>query len=451
MALRRRGGERQAELFVAANQLPQAPSHVFYQRLNGLLASAGFDRFVEQLVEPHYAGSGRPGIAPGVYFRMLFIGYFEAIDSQRGIAWRCQDSLSLRAFLGLNTTEPVPDHSSLTRIRDRLPHEVTRQVFAFVLTMADAQKLVSGTRVGVDSTTLEANAAMKSIVRRDTGNNWNEYLQGLMVEAGEIEPDEQPAGEELRRFDRSRRGKSVSNDDWESPADPDSRMIKMKDGTTHLGYKAEHTVDLESGIILSAGVLPGTDPDAQTLCDSVVEAQGNLERAGSGATIVEVAADKGYHSNAQLAGCVELGFRTYIPEPLSPHDRRWIDKPDEVRVAVVNNRRRMARPKGREMQRRRSELVERTFAHICETGGARRTWLRGLEKINKRYALVTAAHNLGLVMRAVFGSGKPRAFAAVAAFFAVVRALWSFIEAFLRVPGCQSRVQPLRTEVCHAT
>ena len=411
MAMRRRVDERQGELWVATGALPSGPGHVFYERLNGLLADAGFDRFVEELVEEYYAENGRPGIAPGVYFRMLFVGYFEGIDSQRGIAWRCADSLSLRSFLGLDLTEKSPDHSSLTRIRDRYPIEVAEEVFAFVLQMACEQKLISGSQVGVDATLLEANAAMKSIVRRDTDEDWKAYLRRLMAEDGLIEDDDEPGDEELRRFDRSRRGKKVSNENWKSPVDDDARIVKMKDGRTHFGYKAEHTLDLESEFVLSATVQHGTEPDSQTLCDAVVDAQGNLERAGSDTVIAEVAADKGYHANAQLAGCDELGLRTYIPEPSSPRQRKWTDKCDEVVRAVANNRRRMKRTKGKQLQKLRSERVERSFAHICEAGGARRTWLRGLKKINKRYSVTVAAHNLGLIMRSLFGTGKPREFA----------------------------------------
>jgi transposase len=412
MAMRRRAEERQGELWVATQALPAGPGHVFYERLNRLLSEAGFDRFVEDLVEEYYAENGRPGVAPGVYFRMLFVGYFEGIDSQRGIAWRCADSLSLRSFLGLDLTEKSPDHSSLTRIRDRYPIEIADEVFAFVLGMARERKLISGTQVGVDATLLEANAAMKSIVRRDTDEDWKAYLRRLMAEDGLVEDDE-PTDEELRRFDRSRKGKKVSNEDWKSPVDDDARIVKMKDGRTHQGYKAEHTVDLDSEFVLSATVQHGTEPDSQTLCDAVIDAQENLDRADCDTVVTEVAADKGYHSNAQLAGCDELGLRTYIPEPSSPHQRKWTDKCDEVVRAVANNRRRMKRPKGKQLQKLRSERVERSFAHICETGGARRTWLRGLAKINKRYRLTVAAHNLGLLMRRLFGTGKPRQSAAL--------------------------------------
>src|SRR5690606_12965325 len=223
--------------------LASVPKHVFYDKLNELLDEAGFDRFVEDLCEPFYAERGRDSIPPGRYFRMLFVGYFEELDSQRGIAWRCADSLSLRNFLFLEASQQSPDHSSLTRIRERLPLVVHEQVFAFVLEIARQKKLLRGTQVGVDSTTLEANAAMKSIVRRDSGEDWREYLLALAEAEGvEINNDE-----DLRRFDKHRKKqgqKKVSNAEWVSPIDEDSRIVKMKDGRTHLGYKAEHVVDL---------------------------------------------------------------------------------------------------------------------------------------------------------------------------------------------------------------
>ena len=429
-------------MWIETGSVAKAPGHVFYERLNRLLADSGFDRFVEDLVEPYYASHGRPGIPPGVYFRMLFVGYFEGIDSQRGIAWRCEDSLSLRKFLGLGLTECVPDHSSLTKIRDRFPSEVTERVFVFVLQMACERNLISGTRVGVDATLLEANAAMKTIVRRDSDEDWKDYVRRLMREAGVIDDDEEPTDEQLRRFDRKRQGKQVSNTEWKSKADDDARIVKMKDGRTHFGYKAEHTVDLETEVVLSATVQEGTAPDSQTLLPAVVDAQLNLVLAGSDADITEVAADKGYHANAQITECTAAGLRTYIPEPASPHPRRWTNKPDEVQAAVLGNRRRTQRAKSKQMQRHRSERVERSFAHVCETGGARRTRLRGLEKINQRYSMVVAAHNLGLLMRNLFGSGKPRQ---VAAFAALFNSPLAVLSRFLRSVKTQTPVTPPRS------
>lgn len=403
MAMGRRQQQRQADLWIATTDLPRSAGHVFYDKLNGLLAGSGFDRFVESLCQPYYAdGLGRESIPPGTYFRMLFVGYFEELNSQRAIAWRCGDSLSLRAYLGIALHEATPDHSSLTVIKRRLPLAVHEQVFAFVLRVAQEKKLLRGKTVAVDSTTLEANAAMRSIIRKDTGEDWKAYVKGLMAEEG----IENPTDEEIRRFDKKRK-KKVSNKDWEAPADPDSRIAKMKDGRTHLAYKAEHTVDLDSEFVLAATVYTADQADAATLVESVLHAQANLVRAGSEQEIEEAVADKGYHKAQTLAECQELNTRTYIPEPQGKK-YNWEDKPEAWRQAATQNRRRVQGTRSKRLQKKRSELVERSFAHVCETGGGRRTWLRGLENVSKRYVMQVAAHNLGLLMRKLFGVGKPR-------------------------------------------
>lgn len=409
MALGNRREERQQEMWVATADLPRSEGHVFYKRLNRVLAEADFDKRVEELCRPYYHSSlGRPGIPPGVYFRMLMVGYFEGIGSQRGIAWRCHDSLSLREFLGVSLGQDTPDHSSLTRVRDRLPEEVHIEVFRLVLQIMDEKGLLAGKTVAVDATTLEANAAMKSIVRKDTGEDWEEYVARLMEEAGEIEPGEEPTAEEVRRFDKQRKNKKVSNEEWESATDPDSRVAKMKDGRTHLAYKAEHVIDLETGVILGAEVYHADQADTDTLCDSVMEAAVHLEEAGLEAEIEEVVADKGYHASHTIELAGDLNKRTYIPEPTARHQRRWTDKPEEYRRAVHNNRRRTRTEKNKRLQRLRSERVERSFAHVCETGGMRRQWLRGIEKVRKRYLIAAVTHNLGVLMRTLFNMGTPR-------------------------------------------
>jgi len=246
MAIGRRT-PKQDELFIPAAQVVSGPGHPFYTKLNAVLAAAGFDQFVEKRCEPYYKEGGRPGIPPGVYFRMLFIGYFEGLDSQRGIAWRCADSLGLRAFLGFRLTEETPVHASMTIIRQRLPEAVFEKVFVFVLALLEEQGVLRGKAVAIDATTLEANAAMKSIVRKDTGQDWKEYLRGL----AKAEGMENPSEEDLRRLDRGRKDKKVSNAQWESRTDRDSRITKMKDGRTHLAYKAEHAVDMDTGAIVA--------------------------------------------------------------------------------------------------------------------------------------------------------------------------------------------------------
>ncbi|HLA84938.1 MAG TPA: transposase [Thermoguttaceae bacterium] len=410
MALGRRKQQRQDDFWIPVNSLPRSEGHVFYRKLNQLLREAGFDQHVESLSRPYYHDTmGRPGIPPGVYFRMLLVGYFEGLGSQRGIAWRCADSLSLREFLGVGLSEDTPDHSSLTRTRDRLPVSVHTAVFQFVLRVADENGLLKGKTVGVDATTLEADAAMKSIVRRDTGEDWQDYVQRLMQEAGQIEEGDQPTAEEIARFDRKRKDKKVSNAEWQSETDPDSRITKMKDARTHLAYKAEHVVDLDTELILAAEVYHADTADVDTIGPSISQAQDNLLGAESDAHIEEAVADKGYAGNETLA---ELefteGLRTYVVEPKHAHRRNWKNKPAEERRAVTNNRRRVRGKRGRSLQRQRSEKVERSFAHVCETGGSRRTWLRGIEKVRKRYLMSAMARNLGLILRALFGIGTAR-------------------------------------------
>jgi transposase len=405
MALGKRQSEQQ-EMWVATTSLPRSEGHVFYRKLNEVLAEAGFDPSVEKQCQPYYHHElGRPSIPPGVYFRMLLVGYFEGLSSQRGIAWRCGDSLSLREFLGVPLTEAPPDHSSLTRVRDRLPLEVHTAVFQWVLKLAAARGLIKGKTVAVDSTTLEANAAMKSIVRRDSGEDWNEYLRRLLAEREGVE---NPTDEDLRRFDQRRKDKRVSNGEWMSPTDPDSRIGKMKDGRTHLMYKAEHVVDLETEMVLAAPIYHGDQADPDTMVDSVMDAQTNLWEAGVKVEIKEAAADKGYHATDTLELAESLNIRTYVPQRQQKEKRNWQGVPEEKRLAVINNRRRTRGARSKRLQRLRSERVERSFAHVCDTGGARRSWLCGIAKVQKRYLIAAVARNLGLIMRKVFGIGTPR-------------------------------------------
>jgi len=428
MALGKWASEKQKDLFIPATDMPRSPGHPFYVALNKLLAEAKFDTYVEDLCEPLYREGGRPSVPPGVFFRMLFVGYFEGIDSQRGIAWRCSDSMSLRSFLGLLPTESSPDHSSLTVIRKRMPKELIEQVFAFVLKLAFEKKLVKGKTIGVDATTLEANAAMKSIVRRDGGDTWKQYLTKLAKEAG----IENPTDAELRRFDRKRKGKKTGNDDWKSPSDPDARITKMKNGTTRLAYKAEHAVDLATDIVVAATVHPADAADGETVKQTAVEAQGNLNDATKEeCRITEIAADKGYNKTETLAWAAERGIRTYIPEAEHEYNRRWTDKPASWRTACLENRRRVSRKKSKDLQRRRSEFVERTFAHVCVTGRARRTWIRGMVEVGKRYLMQVAAHNLGVILRKLFGVGTPRGWGSAAtALRALFGDLWTLLTRF---------------------
>jgi len=394
---------KQDELFIATAKVASGPGHPFYSKLNQVLAEAGFDEFVEKLCAPYYKEGGRPGIPPGVYFRMVLIGYFEGLESQRGIAWRCADSLGLRTFLGIAITQDTPVHASMTIIRQRLPESLFDKVFVFVLSLLENKGLLRGKAVAIDATTLEANAAMKSIVRKDTGEDWKQYLQGLAKAEGIQNPTE----EDLRRLDRARKDKKVSNEQWESPADPDSRIAKMKDGRTHLAYKAEHAVDVVSEAIMATTVTFADRSDPQSAPVTLSLAEANLVLAGSETEIEEAVMDKGYHDVGMLAGLAQRGVRTYIPERRQK-SRRWTDKPIKHEQAFRANRRRVRGNKGRQLNRWRSERCERTFAHVCETGGGRRTWLRGQTNVSKMHTLKCAAYNLGLLLRKVWGFCKPR-------------------------------------------
>ena len=405
MALTRRPRQEQPEFWIATQDIAKSPGHPFYDKLNQLLDECEFDAFVEDLCAPYYADKiGRPSIAPGVYFRMLFVGYFEDIDSQRGIAWRCADSLCLHSFLRVPLTEKTPVHMTLTNTRKRLPAQVHEAVFVKLLSLAVEKNLLKGKTLGVDATTLEANAALRSIVRKDTGEEYQEFLKRLAQEDG----IEEPTDEDLRRFDKGRKNKKMSNEEWESRTDPDSRIAKMKNGCTHMAYKGEHALDLETEFVLAATVYPANTGDPDSLPTSVIAAQVNLLRAGHADGLEELVADKGYHKAETLSQCWDWGLRTYVTEPKQTQGRRWTDKPDGYRDAVYGNRRRIRGGRGKQLQRWRSERVERSFAHVCETGGARRTWLRGLDDVSKRYVIQAAAHNLGLLMRKLFGVGKPR-------------------------------------------
>jgi transposase len=428
MALGRRKDQQQ-EMWVATTSLPRSQGHVFYRKLNEVFAEAGFDRMAEKLCRPHYHSHiGRPSIPPGVYFRMLLVGYFEGIGSQRGIAWRCADSLSLREFLGVPLTADTPDHSSLTRVRDRLPLEVHAAVFEWALRLLAEKGLLPGKTAAIDSTFLEANAAMKSIVRRDTGEDWNDYLRRLLQEREGVE---NPTDEELRRFDRTRKDKRVSNEEWVSTTDPESRIAKLKNGQTHLAYKAEHVIDLDTEVVLAASIRPADEADVDTMVDSVVEARVHLTEAGVDVEIKEAVADKGYHATDTIELAESMDLRTYIPERKAKGKRNWRDVPEEKRRAVLNNRRRVRGTRSKQLQRLRSERVERSFAHICDTGGARRSWLQGLEKVQKRYWMAAMARNLGLLMRKVFGIGTPRGLQAARGLASLALFVWIHIQRLL--------------------
>jgi len=403
-----REGEVQGDLMISWGEMPRSPGHVFYDRLQQLLADAGFDAFVEETCKPYYAPKmGAPSLPPGRYFRMHMIGYFEGLDSERGIVWRCSDSRSLGDFIRLGKRDKVPDHSWLSKTRSRLPHEVHEKVFTFVLKLVAEHGLVKGERIGVDGSTMEANAALRTIVRRDNGESYREMLTRMGKESGV----ETPTIDDLIRLDRKRKGKKLSNEDWTSKTDPEAKIAKMKDGSTHLAYKPEHAVDLDTGVIVAAPIHEADKGDTTTLDPTLKEAEKNLSAVGLAPTPGEpcdLVADKGYHSRDVLKGLDDGPWKTRIAEPRpSKGYSRWHGD-DEARAAVYGNRNRLKSGVGREAMRKRGEIVERSFAHVLERGGMRRTWLRGRENVHKRYLVHVAGYNLGILMRALFGAGTPR-------------------------------------------
>jgi transposase len=406
-----REGDRQGDLIVTWSEMPCSPGHVFYDRLQEVLVAGGFDGFVETACQPYYAPKmGAPSVPPGRYFRMHMVGYFEGIASERGIAWRCSDSMSLRDFLRLENREKVPDHSWLSKTRGRLPHEVHKTVFDWVLRLVAEKGLIRGKRIGVDASTMEANAALRTIVRREGGRTYREMLTQMAKESG----IETPSADDLVRLDRNRKGKKLSNEEWTSQTDPDARIAKLKDGRTHLAYKPEHAVDLDTGVIVAAALHPADQGDTTTIEGTLAAAEKNLAQVDAAPTNQdpsELVADKGYHSRAVLKDLNGGVWKTRIAEPKQPGFSRWHGD-DEARFAVYANRTRLGSRVGKEAMRLRAEIVERSFAHNLDRGGMRRTWLRGRENVHKRYLVHVAGHNLGILMRLLIGAGTPREAAA---------------------------------------
>jgi transposase len=416
MAMGRRAQQRrqQAKFWIAQTELPRTTGHPFYERLNQVLAERGFDEFVERQCERFYAETmGRPSLTPGRYFRLLLVGYFEGLDGERGIAWRAADSLALRRFLELELSEEPPDHSTISRTRRLIDVETHEEVFRWVLELLAEKGLLKGNTVGIDATTLEANAAMRSIVRRETGEGYEEFLRQLAQASGIATPTR----EQLAKLDRKRR-KTTSNEDWVNPHDPEAGITKMKDGRTHLAYKAEHAVDLETGAVVAVTVATGDAGDTETMLETLPQAGENIAEVACATNHEEVGervdpagpaeavADKGYHSNDTLVALKEAEVRAYISEP-DRGPRQWKGKP-EAQAAVYSNRRRIQGEHGKALLRRRGELLERSFAHAYETGRMRRVYLRGRDNVLKRVLIHVGALNLSLVMRKLWGKGTPR-------------------------------------------
>lgn len=441
MAMGKRKREDQQPLFISHEDLPRSEGHPFYRTLNKLLVAHSFDPWVEETCQSFYAPvMGRPGLPPGVYFRCLLVGYFEGLDSERGIAWRCADSLSLRSFLGLAIDEDPPDHSTLSRTRRLIDIETHQKVFVWVLKVLAVQGLIRGKTVGIDATTLEANAAMRSIVRNDTGQSYQEFLTDLAKASG----IQTPTQEDLARIDRKRKHKA-SNDDWHNPYDPDAKITKMKDGTTHLAHKDEQAVDMGEGAVgavLAVTVQEADAGDTTTWRNTFEEACTNLNELRDDPITAEkvneegmeeTVQDKGYHSNETMVDLKEIGLRSYVAEPERGR-RDWEDKEVE-QEAVYANRRRIKGKRGRRLMRKRGELIERSFAHTLETGAMRRLFLRGHQNIRKRLLVHVAGFNLSLVMRKVFGRGTPRGLQGLRAAFSALMDLVSRLLQMFRAFG----------------
>jgi transposase len=416
MALGKRR-QKQTSFWVETSQLQTRGRHPFYSRLNEILDRAKFDTYAERICRKYYAPTmGRPSIAPGVYFRCFLMGYFEGIDSERGIAYRVSDSLSLREFLGLSLEEQTPDHSTLSKTRRLMNLGTHKAVFRWVLKRVAGEGLLSGRNLGVDATTLEANAALRSIVRRDNGAGYDEHVAQLM----QTEGIEEPTPAQRQRFDRKRK-KSLSNRDWVNPHDREARITKMKDGRTHLAYKAEHAVDLETGAVVALTVQPADRGDTASMTNTLAEAGSTVtELAGQTAqadavgpveTVSEVGvervvADKGYHSKQALQDLAEVGVRTVIAEPERKR-QQWSGQ-STAQAAVYANRRRLDTQTAKALMRRRGELIERSFAHLYDTGSMRRVHLRGKDNIAKRALIHAAAFNLSLLLRQMLRVGTAR-------------------------------------------
>jgi transposase len=419
---------RQQPMWIAIGQLPQTRGHIFYDRVNEILAKEKFDEVAEKECVRFYKSEtmGRPSIAPGVYFRMLMVGYFEGIDSERGIAWRCADSLSLKSFLGYPLTEMTPDHSTVSRTRRLIDLETHGRVFTWMLEVLARNGLIEGKTIGIDGTTLEANAAMRSIVRRDTGEGYTEFLTKLAKASG----IDTPTREDLAKLDR-KRAKKGCNEEWEHPEDPEAKITKMKDGQTHLAHKAEHAVDMETGAVLAVTLQDANAGDTTTIQQTLIVVAEQMEKLTespetteqiAGNWLTEVVADKGYHSNETMVDLKEFGIRSYISEP-KRGQRNWIGKQTE-RDAVYANRRRIQGERGKSLLRRRGPMLERPFAHCYETGRLRRVHLRGRENILKRLLIHVSGFNLSLVLRLMTGKGTPRGLQDLAvAYFLILIAL----------------------------
>jgi len=397
----------QPELFVSSARLVQPATASFYAKLEQTLQGFDYATRVRELCAAAYSDSsrGRPGVDPAVYFKMLMIGFFEHLASERGIAERCSDSISIRFFLGYDLTQATPDHSTLSLIRGRLSEDIYQQVFLLLLSALQQQGLVKGKHVGIDTSVIEANAALKSLVNRDTQEAYWEYVRRLARENG-VNPRDAAA---VRQFDR-KRPKQMSNDDWVNPHEPDAKIGPTKAGATDMIYKPEQVVDLDTGAILQAEVRFGDEADQKDLAAQVLQAQVNInlvqDQPADSLTISSAAADKGYHAASEMAALQQEGIRTVITDPVK--HRNFAKLSPGAAKAVRAAKRSASSASGKQLLKKRGMHLERGFAHMLDAGGARRTTLRGLENVNKRFKITAAIYNLSQLMRKIWGVGTPK-------------------------------------------
>jgi transposase len=401
----------QPEFWIAADQVVITAQTGFYAKLDETLESFEFAAKVRALCEPAYdkTGVGRPGIDPVVYLKMIMVGFFEDLPSERAIAARCADSMSIRTFLKYELHEKTPEHSSFTVIRQRLGLDIYQQIFTLTLQALREHGLLRGKNLGVDSSVIEANASLRALVHRNTEEQYWDYVKRLAAEQG-IDPEDTAA---VRRFDRHRPGKG-SNKEWQNPHDPDAKIGRTKDGATDMIYKPEAVVDLDTGAIVQAEVHPGDQADHKEMATRVLEAQQTINQAAGEKpetlTVTSVTSDKGYYAVGELQALQQEGIRTVISDPI---DNRRVDKLEPAEQRAVRGAKRSAKSKsGKELLRRRGMHIERSFAHILDAGGMRRTTLRGWENLNKRFKLAAAFYNLSQLMRQLFGFGTPKQLAA---------------------------------------
>src|SRR6266567_129415 len=404
---RKKTPEPAPSLWIATSDLPATPANAFFQKLDGVLAERQFGEAVRRLAAPYYEmdarKGGQPGIDPEVYFKMLMVGFFENLASERAIAARCADSLSIRAFLHYELTEATPHHSSFTVIRKRLPLAVYDAVFGLIVDALHAKKLLRGKQLAIDTSVLEANASLRSLEHRLTGEKYRQYVKRLAKAAGVDTSDPRA----VSTFDRKRKGRTTSNKDWQNPHDPDAKVGPDKKGVTRMIYKPEHVVDLETGAIVDVELKPGDEPDAKDLTARVRDAEEGLNAAVGAppgvARVEAVVGDMGYCDVEALVTLQAAGVRTGIPDPVP--DRRVDKLPADQQRALRNAARTRTSASGRWLMRHRGEFCERSFVHVLDYGGARRTTLRGRENILKRYFVQAACLNLSILLRETFGLG----------------------------------------------